>query len=165
MVDKLRKPKQPKGLSRLFYRLPIILYRMGLGQLMGERFLLLEHRGRRTGLVRRAVLEIIRHDPNVGAYYVVSGFSERADWFRNIKHHPDVQIQVGKKVHSAIAVILDGERASAEVLDYAERNPTLIKFLAKSLLGYHLGDDKEDLLELARNLQVVRFHILSESSK
>jgi deazaflavin-dependent oxidoreductase (nitroreductase family) len=165
VADKLRKPKQPKGLSRLLYRLPIILYRLGLGHLMGGRFLLLEHQGRKTGLVRRAVLEIIRHDPTVGVYYVVSGFSERADWFRNIKRNPDVQIQVGKKAHSAIAVILDGERASAEVLDYAERNPTLIKLLAKSLLGYQLGDEKEDLLEFARHLQVVRFHILFEGSK
>lgn len=164
MTDRLRKPKQPKGLSRLFYRLPIILYRVGLGHLMGERFLLLEHQGRRTSKVRRAVLEIIRHDPTVGVYYVVSGFGERSDWFRNIKANPDVNIRVGNKPYSVIAVILDRERASAEILDYAERNPTLIKLLAKSLLGYQLSDDKEDLLELARNLQVVRFHILSEGS-
>ena len=82
---------------------------------------------------------------------------------KNIKVNPDVRIQVGRKFHNAIGVILDQKRSSAEILDYASRNPALIKILAKSLLGYKLGDEKGDLLELAGNLQVVRFHTIPEN--
>ena len=160
---KIRKP--PRGLARMFYRFPIILYRLGLGGLMGKRMLLLEHVGRKSGKRRRAVLEVIRHDPTVGVYYVVSGFGKRSDWLRNIEANPDVRISVEGKSIPAIAALLNRERSAAEILDYAERNPRLIKTLARSLLGYPLGDSKEDLLELANNLNVVRFHILKEEKK
>lgn len=165
MADKFRVRKPPRGLMRIFYRFPIFLYRVGLGTLMGDRFLLLEHEGRRTGKIRRAVLEVIRYDPTVGVFYVVLGFGGGSDWFRNIKANPDVRIHAGGKSRPAIAAVLNRERSAAEILDYAERNPRLIKILAKSLLGYRLSDKKEDLLELASNLQVVRFHILKEEGK
>jgi hypothetical protein len=101
----------------------------------------------------------------VGVFYVVLGFGGGSDWFKNIKANPDVRIRVGGSSHPAIGAVLNRERSAAEVLDYAERNPRLIKVLAKSLLGYQLGDSKEDLLELASNLQVVRFHILKEEGR
>ena len=129
---------------------------------MGKRMLLLEHVGRKSGKKRRAVLEIIRHDPTVGVYYVVSGFGKRADWIRNIQVNPDVRVHVGSKSMPVVAALLNQERTAAEILDYAERNPKLIKVLANRLLGYKLDDTKEDLLELASNLHVVRFHILKE---
>lgn len=160
---KIRKP--PRGLSRIFYRFPIMLYRMGLGSLMGKRMLLLEHMGRKSGKKRRAVLEIIRHDPTVGVFYVVSGFGKRSDWIRNVEANPDVRINVAGKSSPAIAALLNQERTAAEILDYAERNPKLIRVLADRLLGYKLDDTKEDLLQLASNLQVVRFHIRKEEPR
>ena len=159
----IRKP--PRGLSSIFYRFPILLYRLGMGSLMGNRMLLLEHIGRKSGRKRRAVLEIIRHDPTVGVFYVVSGFGKRSDWIRNIQVNPDVRIQVGSKSISAVAALLNQERTAAEILDYAERNPKLIKILADRLLGYKLDDTKEDLLELASNLHVVRFHVIRKEPR
>jgi deazaflavin-dependent oxidoreductase (nitroreductase family) len=132
---------------------------------MGKRLLLLEHKGRRSGKIRRAVLEVIRYDPTVGVFYVVSGFGGGSDWIKNIVANPDVRIHIQGKSRPAIAAILNRERSAAEILDYAERNPKLIKVLAKSLLGYQLSDKKEDLLEVASNLQVVRFHILKEEGR
>jgi deazaflavin-dependent oxidoreductase (nitroreductase family) len=127
--------------------------------------LLLEHIGRKSGKKRRAVLEIIRYDPTVGVFYVVSGFGKRSDWIRNVQVNPDVRIHVGSKSIPAIAALLNQERTAAEILDYAERNPKLIKFLANRLLGYKLDDTKEDLLELASNLHVVRFHVLKKEAR
>lgn len=132
---------------------------------MGKRMLLLEHIGRKSGKKRRAVLEIIRHDPTVGVFYVVSGFGKRSDWIRNVQVNPDVRIYVGSKSIPAIAALLNQERTAAEILDYAERNPKLIKVLADRLLGYKLDDTKEDLLELASNLHVVRFHVLRDERR
>jgi hypothetical protein len=43
--------------------LPIYLYRLDLGRLLGHRFLLLVHRGRESGLLRETVLEVLLHDP------------------------------------------------------------------------------------------------------
>lgn len=50
--------KKPRGLLRLGFRLPIWLYRLNLGWILGERFLLLTHTGRKSGLVRQTVIEV-----------------------------------------------------------------------------------------------------------
>lgn len=41
-----RGRSRPTGALRLAFRLPIYLYRLGLGQLLGHRFMLLTHRAR-----------------------------------------------------------------------------------------------------------------------
>jgi hypothetical protein len=51
------RPK-PVGALRLAFRLPIYLYRLDLGRLLGHRFLLLVHRGRESGLLRETALEV-----------------------------------------------------------------------------------------------------------
>lgn len=80
--------------SRRLMRAPIWLYRVRLGFLFGHRLLLLEHTGRRTGLQRFTVLEVVGHPaPNV--YIVASGFGTRAQWFRNVAAEPDVRVSVG----------------------------------------------------------------------
>src|SRR5690348_16683113 len=51
---------------RLMYRAPIVLYRMGLGWMLGHQFLLLTHAGRKTGRVHETVLKVLRYDPRTG---------------------------------------------------------------------------------------------------
>jgi len=136
-------PQPPKGFSRFLYRLPIVLYRLGLGILMGRRFLLLEHKGRRSGLARNAVLEVIRFDREEETYYVVSAFGKRADWYRNICKDPSVRIQVGWKWKNAQAQVLDGEQTEKEILAYARSHP------------YEVGEGEEEMMNLARKFIVV----------
>ncbi len=50
MVEKVKEIHPPRGLARIGFRIPIILYRLGLGGLLGTRFLLLTHTGRKSGL-------------------------------------------------------------------------------------------------------------------
>ena len=61
MAVQTRQPKLPSGFSRLMFRLPIYLYKVGLGGLLGGRFLLLNHVGRKSGQPRQAVVEVVRH--------------------------------------------------------------------------------------------------------
>ncbi len=58
----------PKGIKRLFFRFPIVLYKIGLGPLLGERFLKLTHTGRKSGLERETVLEVVKHNREAGVY-------------------------------------------------------------------------------------------------
>jgi hypothetical protein len=59
--------------------LPIYLYRLDLGRLLGHRFLLLVHRGRKSGLLRETVLEVLLHDPATNESVVLSAWGEKAD--------------------------------------------------------------------------------------
>jgi deazaflavin-dependent oxidoreductase (nitroreductase family) len=69
---------------RWVVRAPIWLYQTRLGILLGSRLLMLEHIGRQSGTTRYAVLEVIDH-PTPDTYVVVSGFGNRAQWFRNVR--------------------------------------------------------------------------------
>ncbi|MCU7730982.1 nitroreductase family deazaflavin-dependent oxidoreductase [Actinoplanes sp. KI2] len=84
------RPGPPTGLGRLLWRLPILLYRCGLGPLLGHRVMLLTHTGRTTGKPRQAVVEVVFEDQR--GYVAASGFGPRADWYRNVmahRHDPD----------------------------------------------------------------------------
>ncbi|MGD2159491.1 MAG: nitroreductase family deazaflavin-dependent oxidoreductase [Anaerolineales bacterium] len=156
MPTKIKEVQPPRGLNRILYRLPILLYRLRLGWLLGDRFLLLIHTGRVSGAPRQTVLEIIRHDKKGDAYVVVSAWGEKSDWYRNIKKTPQVIVQVGRKRVEAVAERLSQEDAEREILDYARRYPRLLRALAR-LMGYQLEDSEQDYRALARLVPVVAF--------
>ncbi|MGZ6320715.1 MAG: nitroreductase family deazaflavin-dependent oxidoreductase, partial [Ktedonobacterales bacterium] len=88
-------PAQPRGLLKWGFNLPIALYRARLGWLLGHRFLLLTHRGRKTGMIRHTVLEVVHFDPATRESTVLSAYGERADWYHNLLVHPAVEVQTG----------------------------------------------------------------------
>ncbi|MCA9848813.1 MAG: nitroreductase family deazaflavin-dependent oxidoreductase, partial [Dehalococcoidia bacterium] len=77
-MERLTTRQPPTGPWKLFFRAPIWLYRLHLGWLLGGRFLLMEHVGRRSGLVRRVVVEVVHHDRDADTYTVASGFGPRS---------------------------------------------------------------------------------------
>lgn len=109
--------------TRWLVRAPVWIYRSGLGVLVGSRLLMLEHRGRHSGLARYVVLEVVDR-PAPGCYVVVSGFGTRAQWFRNIQADPQVRVSVGARRRSrATAHRLDARDAARALACYAERHP------------------------------------------
>src|SRR5689334_1392695 len=52
MPEKIKSLQPPHGFSRMMYRLPVWLFHVHLGWLLGNRFLLLTHTGRKSGLPR-----------------------------------------------------------------------------------------------------------------
>lgn len=77
--------------TRWLVRAPIWLYRAGFGFLLGPRMLMLEHTGRKSGTTRYVVLEVVER-PRPGRYVIVSGFGERAQWYRNVVADPEVRV-------------------------------------------------------------------------
>ena len=53
--------KAPRFLIPIF-KLPLLLYRLHLGWLLGKRFMQLTHVGRHSGKVRRTILAVLRFD-------------------------------------------------------------------------------------------------------
>ncbi len=145
----------PRRVGRWLARLPILLYRLGLGGLLGGRVLLLTHRGRKSGQVRRTVLEVVGHDPASGAYIVASGWGAQADWFRNIQQTPRVGVTVGGRRFPALARQLSTTAASPILADYARRHPTAFRALAPLLLGQAVGSALPDTQSLAQVVPLV----------
>lgn len=146
-----------RPLKRALLRLPIMLYRAHLGWLLGERFLLLVHTGRKSGIARRTVLEVIRHDAETGAYIVCSGWGEGADWFRNILKTPEVTIAVGRKQFAARAARLSEAEGERIFLAYARRHPRAFRNLTRLLLNRHAESIEALCRQMARGTPVVAF--------
>lgn len=139
----------PGGLLRFLYRLPIWLYRLRLGWLLGQRFLLINHIGRKSGKRYQTVVEVARRDPEADAYVVAAGYGPRSDWYRNLRHHPDVTIQVGRRTLDVRAHFLSPEESGEEMVDYARQHPTAARNLIK-LIGYEAPETAEGYRQLGR---------------
>ncbi len=123
---------------RAGFRLPNRLYEHGVGRLLGHRFLQLTHVGRRTGLERHVVLEVVRYDRATGEAVVVSGFGPRADWFRNITATGQASVGFGHGSHPAAFRVLGTDEAMDVVSGYERRN-RLATPLLRSVLGRLVG--------------------------
>lgn len=72
--DTDRQPAPPHGMLRSLLSLPIYLYRAHLGFLLGHRFLVLVHEGRRSGRRHETPLEVVRYDRSTQEATVVAGW-------------------------------------------------------------------------------------------
>ncbi|WP_052810138.1 nitroreductase family deazaflavin-dependent oxidoreductase [Streptomonospora alba] len=133
-------PRTP--LRRALYRAPIGIYRLGLGRLLGGRFLLLTHRGRVTGRPRRVVLEVIGRDEQSGGVLIASGYGDRSQWYRNIRADPRVLVEVGRRRYRGTAVPLPPQESGRALADYARRRPRTAAGLVRALGHEPDGTDR-----------------------
>lgn len=154
MPEKVKEMQPPSGLLRFAFRTPLLLYRLGLGWLLGDRFLELTHTGRKSGEQHKTVLEVVRHDKRSDTFYVVSGWGEKADWYRNVMTQPRVSVRSGGKHYEATAERLSPEQAGEEMLDYYHRHPLALKELAR-IMGYRLDNSEDDVRALGESLPVI----------
>jgi deazaflavin-dependent oxidoreductase (nitroreductase family) len=130
---------RPGPLLRRLLRLPVVLYRWHLGWLLGHRFLLLTHVGRRTGRVRRTVLEVVDFDADSGTAVVMAGFGRSSDWYRNLQAHPAVQVVVGRRAFTPAQRELAADEAMAAMAGYERRNRLLapvVRTVLSRLVGW-----------------------------
>jgi deazaflavin-dependent oxidoreductase (nitroreductase family) len=153
-MRQIREPEPPRGWRRRLYRAPVWLYRLGLGWLLGRRFLLLEHTGRRTGAPRETVLEVMRYEPATRRLVVSSGWGGRTQWYRNVLADSRVRVRLGAQRWPATARPLGREDAEREIAGYAARHPRALKAVAR-VLGYELEDTEEDVPALANVVRLL----------
>jgi deazaflavin-dependent oxidoreductase (nitroreductase family) len=156
MAKQTRKVSPPKGLSRIFFRFPILLYKIHLGWILGKRFLLLNHTGRKSGLPRKVVLEVVNFDAEKNIYYVSSGFGSKSDWYRNILAQPENTIQIGNKTHKIVAKQLNVDESGMLMKKYAKNYPIAAKYIAKGI-GYEVNGSEEDWENLGKQMIFIAF--------
>ena len=131
MTHATNERKPPTGVGRWFARAPRYFYRVGLGRLLGKRFVLIEHTGRRSGLARQTVLEVIQRESD--ALYVAAAWGTGSDWFKNILAHSTLRISSGN-LHNVTteATVLDHQSAVTVLERYATEHTTAARGLAKA---------------------------------
>ena len=131
---------------------PRALYALGLGPLIGRLVLLLTTTGRKTGKPRVTPLQYEEID---GKIYLGAALGPRADWVRNIRANPAVEVQVkGRRFHATASIITD----CVQIADFLEvrlqRRPRMVGAILRGN-GLALPPSRADLEQYARGLTLV----------
>jgi deazaflavin-dependent oxidoreductase (nitroreductase family) len=86
--------------NRLLFKTPLVLWRLGMGPVLGKQMLVLTTTGRVSKLPRYTMLSYSVH---AGSYYILSGWGPKADWYQNIQTDPLVSVQTDKVTTPAAA--------------------------------------------------------------
>lgn len=155
--------EKPPTALKLIFKVPTLIYRVGLGRLLGRRFLLLVHRGRKSGLERRVVLEVIRYDSDPPAAAVLSGWGERSQWFRNLQATPPVAVSIGGERWLNPQWEVPEPDWTAEVVEEYRRDHPLLMSSLDRFFGWPRNASEGERRRMARDLRVVVFRPDSES--
>ncbi len=144
-----------RGALRWALRIPIWLYHAHLGRLLGHQFLLLTHRGRKSGRPHQAVLEVVRYSRATRTHVVAAGWGVTSDWYRNIQQHPDVVVESGSGRGAARATILAPQEAAGELRAYAQRHPFRARELTRMITGAPFRGAPAEMVHLADQIPLV----------
>ena len=143
---------------RLVFRAPVYLYHWRCSRLLGCRFLLLIHLGRRSRRRRETVLEVMEYREPGPEAVVMSAFGRNADWLRNIEVTPNPEVIIGRQQFVAAYRLLDIEEAISVVERYEQRNwflAPIVRLVVSSLLGWPYRGSESDRRRLAAQLPLI----------
>jgi deazaflavin-dependent oxidoreductase (nitroreductase family) len=146
--------KAPSFMIPIF-KLPVFLYRLGLGWLLGKRFMQLTHVGRHSGKVRKTILAVLRFDEKTKETYAVSAW-KGSDWYYNIQSSPALQIETGLVRYVPAQRILSPEEITTTFVEYRKRHPIFTRIICR-IPGWKWDSTYEEFLELAHSLRGVAF--------
>jgi len=150
------------------FRAPVYLYRWRLGWLFGHRCLLLTHFGRRTGLKRQTVLEVVEYRKEGPEVVVVNGFGRDSDWVRNIEARGDEEVAVGSHRFVAEHRFLGEEEAMRVIQGYEHRNRLIAPIVRAGLswlLGWQYRGTENDRRQLVRQLPLIAFRPVASQAQ
>lgn len=146
--------ERPRRIGRLLLQLPVLLYRLGLGDLVNSaRIMILTTRGSKTGRARHTALEYRRHGSKT---YVVSAWGEDAHWFRNLTASSGAIVQQGRRTFYVSAQPVENEGEAVRVLHLFRRGASLFldPFFARR--GEKGTLSARELPRISRQVAVVR---------
>ena len=150
----------PTGLKKWLVHAPSYLFRWRLGFVSGKRFVMIEHRGRKSQKPYTTVLEVAGRT-DAGEYVVTSGRGPRADWYRNLQVNGIDAVWLGSKRHLADARFLEAEESAGVFEAYEEAYPrTAAKLMATMDVSYDGTDDGR--VEMMKLIPMVAFALSAE---
>jgi deazaflavin-dependent oxidoreductase (nitroreductase family) len=148
----------PNRLLRWLFRAPILLYCWRCGWLVGHRFLLLIHIGRRTGRRHSTVLEVMQYRPDGPELIVMSGFGHGADWLRNFEVAGTAEVVVGHDRFIADHRMLDVAEAASMLAGYERRNRyarPIVRRVLSRLVGWRYDGSDEARRRVVQQLPLI----------
>lgn len=118
-------PKKNVGfIFKWLFKIPILLYRLGLQRMLGPYFLLLTTTGRKSGKRRHTALEY-EYDLEKRRYRVAAGWGGNTDWYRNLRADPHVTVQMGDRKFDALAEPATDHDVARYMMRMSKRDPRM----------------------------------------
>ena len=133
--------QQPGRLALAVFRVPLGLYRRGRGWVLGHAFLVFTHVGRKTGRRYETAAMILSYDQRTGEAVICSAWGPNADWIRNLRATPAVEVRLGRETFVPDQHLLTDHEAFAVGADFQRRHPWRMRLLSR-VLGW--GDLRSD---------------------
>lgn len=155
--------RHPQGVQRALLRMPLWMYRAGLGELLNAlNIMVLTTRGRKSGLPRYTPIEYRRHGSKI---YVMSGWGDSPHWFQNIQASPDAAIQLGKHRYDADATIVTNPGEILRVLHLFRRTAPFMYDPMLARMSERDSITPKTLPDVSDKFTIVRFDPRADSSE
>jgi deazaflavin-dependent oxidoreductase (nitroreductase family) len=148
--------RQPGRLALVAMRVPRPLYHRGWGWMLDHVFLLIAHRGRKTGMRRETVAMALAYDPDTREAVVFSAWGPNTEWIRNLRAHPALQIEIGRDAYVPEQRFLSDDESVAVVREFQRRHPWRTRFFA-GILGWGDLSSETAVREFVRSRPFVSF--------
>lgn len=124
--------------------------------MLGRFYVLIEHRGRKTGRLYRSVVDRLHTDRKTGEVFVTSAWGDSSDWYRNIKAAPATRVWIGLRRFEPVQRFVSPDEALEVQRKGMEERPLAMRF-GLALVRYPFPQTEEDLRALSRFMPVVGF--------
>ena len=151
---------KPGRLLSWLLKAPVAIYSANAGWLLGHRFLLLAHRGRRTGRVHRTVLEVVAWDEVAREAVCMSGLGRGSQWYRNVLANDPVEVRIARTRFVPKVRELGVDEAASVLADYEKRNriaAPLVRAVLSKLAGFDYDGSELSRRQLVQVLPLVAF--------
>jgi deazaflavin-dependent oxidoreductase (nitroreductase family) len=125
--------RQPGRLALAIFRMPLPLYRAGLGWLLGHVFLLVTHAGRKTGRPYATAAMVLAHDRGSGEVVVCSVWGPQTDWIRNLRARPALEVRIGRDSFVPQQRFLTTDESFAVAKDFRRRHRWRLRLISRVL--------------------------------
>ena len=141
-----------KFVLRLLHLPPRIYYAIGLGPLIGNLVLLLTTIGRKSHKPRVTPLQ---YEEIEGRIYLGAALGQKADWFRNIRADPRVEVHLKSRRFSGLAETVTDPKRIADFLEVRLcRHPRMISTMLRAE-GIRTPPGRCELEKYAEHLALV----------
>ena len=154
--------RRPGRLALAVMRAPRSLYHHGWGWMVGHTFLLIAHKGRKTGKRRETVVMTLGYDRHTREVIVCSAWGGNTAWIRNLRAHPALQIQIGRRAYAPEQRFLTERESIVVVREFERVHPWRLRVIT-AILGWGELTAEPAIREFVRTRPFVAFRPASTS--
>ncbi len=135
LLESIPYPSHP--VMKWLFKTPLLLWRLGLGPLVGRFFMIMTTTGRKSGLPRHTAIEF--HELE-GKPTVMSGWGEKTDWYRNLAANPLATVQTWRGAQFVRARRIDSDEELRRAFAWAQSSPTMQRMM--KLAGFAMSAEQ-----------------------